>query len=74
MNKRKEGISEIHINIRKILKGRKKGLKAYEICHYYFARFDKLYSDSTMTARMREMRDVRCDSTGNSYRYKLEGK
>lgn len=69
MDKRKEGLSTIHLNIRKILKGRKRGLKAFEVCGIYCQRFQKLYSDSSMTARFREMKDISCDL--KTYRYSL---
>ncbi len=70
MNRTKEGISATHHNIRSILKGSKHGLKAYEICDTYLIQFKKRHSESALTARLREMRDVKCNLS--NYRYSLE--
>jgi hypothetical protein len=70
MNKYREGVATIHGNIRKILRGRKRGLKAYEIVNEYARKFKVVYSDSAMTARMREMKDIKCNLS--NYHYTLE--
>ena len=69
MNKYKEGAATIHQNIRKILRDRKRGLEAWEITSRYARKFGKLYSDSAITARIREMGDVTCHLT--TYKYTL---
>lgn len=68
MNKAKAGLATIHQNLRKILKGRKRGVKAWEIVIIYARRFGKLYSDSAITARLREMLDVFCNLSDYTYR------
>ena len=71
MNQYKEGTATIHQNIRKILRGLKRGLPAWEITGRYARRFGTLYSDSAITARTREMLDVNCSLT--TYKYTLGG-
>lgn len=71
MNKYTQGTATIHQNIRKILRGLKRGLPAWEITGRYARRFGKLYSDSAMTARTREMGDVVCNLS--TYKYTLGG-
>ena len=71
MNKYKEGVADIHNNLRKILKGKKKGLQAYKIQQKYSEKFGKLYSESSITARLREIKDVHCNLS--TYRYILVG-
>lgn len=72
MNKYKEGIATIHNNLRKLLNSYKRGLKAWEICDIYLRRFKIKYSDSAMTARLREMADVVCNLS--NYTYSIGGK
>ena len=68
MDKRAEGISTIHCNLRRFLKGRRRGKKAGEICDIYNAIYNTNYGDATMTARFREMRDMVCDLSDYTYR------
>ena len=70
MNKTKEGVAAIHNNIRKILKGRKRGYRGFELKNLYYRRYGTLYQESGFTARLREMGDVVCDLS--TYRYNLE--
>jgi len=67
MDARAEGVSTIHCNLRKLLAGRKRGLRAFEICNLYFNRYKKRYSDAAMTARFREMQDIVCNLSGYTY-------
>ncbi len=67
MGKYKSGLAEIHCNLRKLLKGRKRGLKAWELVLMYARRFGKMYSDAALTARLREMSDVSCNLTTFCY-------
>jgi hypothetical protein len=71
MDKHSEGIASIHNNIRKMLKGRKRGLKGWEIQQGYLARYGKRYSESSITARLRQMMDVSCNLS--NYTYRLQG-
>ena len=68
MDKRKAGVSEIHCNLRELLKPINVGLRAFEICEIYFHKYNQRYSDATMTARFREMNDVVCDLSDYTYR------
>lgn len=72
MNNTKEGLSATQHNLRSILKGSKRGLKGYELCDIYLIQFKKRYSESAMTARLREMADISCNLS--TYRYSLEAK
>ena len=67
MNKHKEGIADIHRNIRKLLKNRKQGMRSFAIRDLYFNRYGKYYSESGFTARLREMKDVHCDRSNYEY-------
>lgn len=67
MNKYTVGEADIHLNIRKIMQGRKRGLKCYEIRDLYFKRFGKYYSESGFSARLREMNDIKCNLSDNTY-------
>jgi hypothetical protein len=69
MNKTRIGQATIHFNIRRLLKGRKRGLRCFEIRNLYILRYKHRYSESGFSARLREMRDVRCNLT--NYTYKL---
>ena len=70
MNKYTHGIATIHNNLRKLLKGRKRGLQAWQICRLYARRFGKMYSDSSITARIREMIDIVCNLADYTYKMK----
>jgi len=67
MDKYKTGVATIHQNLRKLLKGRKGGYKAWELVLMYARRFGKLYADAAITARLREMRDVTCRKSDYTY-------
>ena len=67
MGKREEGILDIHIAIREILKASKKPLKAWHVQAIVLRKYNKRYEGSTITARMREMADVRCDLSDYTY-------
>jgi len=67
MNKRTLGISEIHCNLRELLGSMDVGLRGFEICEIYFHKYHRRYSDSTMTARLREMSDIVCDLSNYTY-------
>jgi len=69
MDKHKNGIADIHRNIRKLLKNQKKGLRSYTIRDMYARRYGKHYSESGFTARLREMGDIVCDR--RTYEYTL---
>lgn len=69
MNKTKAGKATIHQNIRKILRGRNRGLPAWEIANWYYFKFGKMYSDASLSARIREMSDVTCNLS--TYKYTL---
>lgn len=71
MNKNAEGIANIHNNIRNILKGRKRGLQAWQVVERYRVRYGKRYSESGITARLRECRDVSCNLS--DYTYSIQG-
>jgi hypothetical protein len=68
MDKRKNGVSDIHCNLRELLRPIDMGLMGFEICEIYFHKYHRRYSDSTMTARLREMSDVVCDLSDYTYR------
>jgi hypothetical protein len=70
MNKHQLGIADIHVNFRKIMTPGKE-LKAWQIQVAYLREYGKRYSESSITARLREMKDVRCDLS--TYTYKLCG-
>lgn len=72
MNKTKAGLSTTQHNLRSILRGSKHGLKAYEICDTYLIQFKKRYSESGITARLRQMQDVSCNLS--TYRYSIGSK
>ena len=71
MSNSSEGTATIHRNIRKLLKGRKRGLRAFAIRDLYNHRYNKFYSESGFTARLREMKDIKCDLS--SYEYYFMG-
>ncbi len=67
MNKTKDGNADIHIRFRKILNASKKPLKAWHIQAVYLRKYDKRYSESSVTARLREMDDVTCNLSDYTY-------
>ena len=67
MNKTKEGGADTHINLRKIFKAKKKPMKAWHLQAFYLEMFGKRYSESSITARLREMMDVKCNLTDYTY-------
>lgn len=70
MNKTKEGLSSAHYVLRDILKFSDKALKAWEIGVQYLKITGKRMSESSITARLREMRDVSCCLS--TYTYTME--
>ena len=70
MDKYKEGISGVHQNIREILKRRRSAPKAWHIQAVYLRIYGKRYSESSITARLREMADVTCNLTDYTYSIK----
>lgn len=70
MDKRSQGISPIHQNLREILRRRKSAPKAWHLCAVYLRVYGTRYSDSTITARLREMPDVTCNLTDYTYSIK----
>ena len=66
MDKYKNGVATVHQNIRKLIK-RRKPMRAWVICDLYEQRYGKRYSDSTMTARFRQMRDIICNHSTHEY-------
>ena len=62
-SKYRDGIADVHFNIRKILREYPDGLLAHELCDEYQLRFKKRFDSSGMTARTRQMRDVVCNLT-----------
>jgi hypothetical protein len=71
MNKRELGKADIHENIREIFRIVKKPLPCYAARDLYNSIFNKYYLDSTFSARMREMSDIKCNLS--TYEYYLEG-
>ena len=69
MNKYTEGLATIHCNLRSILRHRKP-MEAHKIVAAYLRKYGKRYSDSSITARLREMHDVKCNLS--NYTYSLE--
>ena len=67
MNKHKEGLADIHRNIRKLLKNRKQGMRCASIRDLYSHRYGKYYSESGFSARLREMKDVKCNLSSFEY-------
>ena len=70
MDKNREGTAGVHQNIRSIFKDKKKPMKAWHVQTFYIEKFGKRYSESTITARFREMADVKCNLS--TYTYTLE--
>ena len=68
MNKQKLGKSFIHSVIDKILLGRKRGLKAWQVNNHIERLIGRKYSDSSTTARMREMKHIKCNLSDNTYK------
>jgi hypothetical protein len=67
MDKYKEGTAAIHANIRKVMKGLKRGLQGWQIQERYQVKYGHRYSESSITRRLREMADVNCDRKTNCY-------
>jgi hypothetical protein len=67
MNNTKAGVADIHIRFRKIFKASKKPLKAWHIQAIYHRQYGKRYSESSVTARLREMMDVNCNLSDYTY-------
>ena len=63
MNKTNEGRAEIHQRLRLIFTIKKKPMKAWHLQSFYLEMFDKRYSESSITARLRQMADVSCNLT-----------
>ena len=77
MNKYKEGIGKPHVILRDIMKERVWWMP-YDVVIKYRVRTGKPMSESALTARFREMKDVNCKlrkiKGENKYMYKLEKK
>lgn len=71
MNNYTKGNAKVHHNIRQIMKSYPMPLKGWHIQARYQKLFGKRYSESTITARLREMKDVICNLS--TYTYTLEG-
>ena len=69
MKKYAKGLADIHHNLRKILKGRRRGMLSWELCLAYQSKFGRRYSDASITARLREMADIECNLS--TYRYTI---
>jgi repressor of nif and glnA expression len=67
MNLYKIGMAPLHIIIRKVMAKAGKSLKAWQIEALIRKETGKRYSESTVTARLREMRDVKCNLSNNTY-------
>jgi hypothetical protein len=67
MNKTKEGKASVHQNLRAIFKAKKKPMRAWHLQAFYLEMFGKRYSESSITARLREMLDVSCNLTDYTY-------
>lgn len=63
-----EGISDLHHKIRKIMR-RKRWWKPSEVQRQIALHHDKLYSESTITRRIREMKDVENKPAKGSWLY-----
>lgn len=70
MDRTNEGIASIHHNLRKIFTAKKKPMKAWHLQSFYLEMFGKRYSESSITARLRQMRDVSCNLTDYTYTLK----
>lgn len=67
MNNTRLGKATIHFNIRTLLKGRKHGLRCFEIRNLYRLKFGRFYSESAFSARLREARDIKCNLSDYTY-------
>ena len=67
MDKYKLGIAQVHNNLRKLLTGRKRPLRLWQIVALYTKRFKVMMEATTIAARMRQMRDVVCNLTDYTY-------
>ena len=67
MNKHKLGVADIHVNIRKLMKGLKRGLRCHELRNLYSIKHGHYYSESGFSARLREMKDVKCNLSNFTY-------
>jgi len=67
-----EGFGTIHNNYR-VLIGRRKRIQPWEIQQKYLRKYGKLYSESTTTARLRQMKDVVCFKSKDQWYYTLAG-
>ena len=67
MNRTKDGESNLHDKIRMILIKNKRFMKAWEIVNAIFEATGFRYSESGMTARLREMKDVVCNLSKYTY-------
>ena len=67
MNKTKAGKADLHFVIRKILNAAIKPLKAWQIQMQILIETGKRYSESAVTARLREMADIKCNLTDYTY-------
>ena len=69
MDRYREGVSDQHNNYRSIFKAVNRPLLGWEITAMYLAMFHKRYSDSSTTARLREMPDVWCNLSTHEYNF-----
>jgi hypothetical protein len=77
MNKTREGIGKCQIILREIMK-RKKWWMPYDVAFKYRVKTGKNMSESALTARFREMKDIICERRAIKgeikYMYKMEKK
>ncbi len=67
MNNTKIGKATIHFIMRKVFRLAGEPLKAWQLQRGLYSETGKWYSESSVTARTREMRDVRCNLSGYTY-------
>ena len=67
MNNTRDGKAYLHSVIRKAMKAAGKPMKAWQIQIEIIKAIGKRYSESSVTARLREMLDVTCNLTDYTY-------
>lgn len=71
MKKYSMGLATIHNNLRGFIRGRKR-IQPWELQQKYMRKFGKMYSESAITARLREMKDVICFQDGVQHYYTMQ--
>jgi len=69
MNKTRLGLADLQECIRGVLRAADRGMRSWEIEECTRVMVGRRYSDSSISARLREMEDVTCDLS--TYRYTL---